>query len=412
MLLASTKSLKPQMRLAQPILHPKRDDVILLEKGYELDGEIIARLVEMEIPYVWIEFPDLEEIDGRINTEICSQHMSLYGALRDAMVRVQGRVAADMNYTLYRRSIDAILSEIVRDPDHEVLTTQLAMCAPEMAGHMANSCYLALLLGAHLSGYVRQQRRTLPPAVAEDTSRLGLGALLHDIGKLDMPEDLKQVNVLHERADWPEYQAHCQVGYEMVSGHVPPLAANVVRHHHQRYDGSGFPARRDRNTNALREPYHGDQIHIFARIVAVVDVFDHLTWERGRLVPTIVALHEIASGRFAGWFDPVVLDSLGRLVPPFMVGSVVRLSEGSNAVVMTNHVDDPCRPTVRLLSGSVYDRGTRVSGKPIDLRLHRKLYIASVDGLDVTRYLFEGPLVPGVSVGQLPRRSDVVESAP
>jgi HD-GYP domain-containing protein (c-di-GMP phosphodiesterase class II) len=412
MLLASVKSLKPQMKLAQPILHPRRDDIILLEKGYELDGEIIARLLELEIPYVWIEFPDLDEIDGHINTEICSQHMSLYGALRDAMLRVQGRVAVEMNYSLYRRSIDAILQEIVKDPDHEVLTTQLAMCAPELSGHLANCCYLSLLLGAHLSGYLRQQRRTLPATVAEDTSRLGLGALLHDIGKLDMPEDVRHVHVLDERSEWPEYQAHCQVGYEMVSGHVPPLAANVVRQHHQRWDGTGFPARRDRCTNELREPYRGDQIHIFARIVAVVDAFDHLTWQNGRMVPTIVALHEIASGRFAGWFDPVVLDTLGRLVPPFMVGSVVRLSEGSNAVLVANHQDEPCRPSVRLLSGSIYQRGTRVQGKPIDLRLHRKLFIASVDGFDVTKYLFEGPLAPGVSAAHLPRRLDTADSTP
>lgn len=412
MLLASVKSLKPNMKLAQPILHPRRDDFILLEKGYELDGEIIARLIELEIAYVWIEFPDLEEIDGHINSAISTQHMSLYGALRDAMLRVQERVAVEMNYALYRRSIDAILAEIVRDPDHEVLTTQLAMCAPELAGHLANCCYLSLLLGAHLSGYLRQQRRALPANVAEDTSRLGLGALLHDIGKLDMPDDVRHIHVLDDRSDWPEYQAHCQVGYEMVSGHVPPLAANVVKHHHQRFDGTGFPPRRDRTTKEVREPYHGDQIHIFARIVAVVDAFDHLSWERGRLLPTIVALHEIASGRFDGWFDPVVVDALGRLVPPFMVGSVVRLSEGSNAVVLTNHLDEPCRPTVRLLSGSVYERGTRVRGKPIDLRLHRKLYIASVDGYDVMQYLFDGPLAPGVSVPQLPRRADPAGSVP
>jgi hypothetical protein len=81
-------------------------------------------------------------------------------------------------------------------------------------------------------------------------------------------------------------------------------------------------------------------------------------------------------------------------------------------VVVSNHVDEPCRPSVRLLSGSIHERGTRVRGRPIDLRLHRKLFIASVEGFDVTQYLFDGPLAPGVPVSQLPRRVDAAASTP
>ena len=96
-----------------------------------------------------------------------------------------------MNFTDYRRAIEKILLDIVADPNHQVLTNNLAECGSQMAGHMANCCYMALLLGAHMSGYLRQQRKALPPTVAEDTHRLGLGAMLHDIGKADLPAGLR-----------------------------------------------------------------------------------------------------------------------------------------------------------------------------------------------------------------------------
>jgi len=384
MLLVPTKALKAGMRIAQPVFHPRRDEIVLLEPGFVLTSNIIERLMEFNIKYVWVEFPDLEDIDSRINSQVALDHMMLYQQVRDAVGRLGSRVAIAMNFAQYRQAIEKILIDIIADPDHQVLTNNLVECGQELAGHMANCCYLALLLGAHMSGYLRQQRRSLPPKVAEDTHRLGLGALLHDIGKSQLPPDLRNKTILDPEGELPEYRYHTVVGYEQVKGHLPATAAHIVLHHHQRFDGSGFPERTDPVTGDKKPPLQGQAIHIFCRIVSVTDAFDRLLWAGGESRPTVQALAELLGPRFEGWFDPVVLSYLIRLVPPFMVGSVVRLNNGEFVVVITNHPDSPCRPTVRVLTDSIFTRGARVKKTAIDLRVRKELFVAEVDGIDVT----------------------------
>jgi hypothetical protein len=121
---------------------------------------------------------------------------------------------------------------------------------------------------------------------------------------------------------------------------------------------------------------------VFSRIVGVVDVFDHLLCPHGKAVPTIVAISRLRDERFAGWFDPVIVDALLRLVPPFMVGQALRLTDGREAVVIANHPE----------------AGARAEARPIDLRTARTLGIAEVDGHDVMPFLFTGELEPQSAV--------------
>ncbi len=128
MLLIPTKALKTGMQIAQPVFHPKRDEIILLEPGFVLSDAIVSRLVDMEIRYVWIDFPDLDDINDKINTQVALDHMSLYQELRGAVSRFKRRVALEMNFSDYRRAIEKILLDIVADPNHQVLTNNLAEC--------------------------------------------------------------------------------------------------------------------------------------------------------------------------------------------------------------------------------------------------------------------------------------------
>lgn len=385
MLLMPTRALKEGMQIAQPVFHPKREEIILLEPGFVLSETIIGRLVEFDIRHVWIDFPDLEDIDDKINPRVALDHMMLYQELRGAISRMKRRVALEMNFADYRRAIEKILLDIVADPDHQVLTNNLAECGSQMAGHMANCCYMALLLGAHMSGYLRQQRKSLPPNVAEDTHRLGLGAMLHDIGKAELPAGLRDKTILDPESESAEYRYHTVIGFERVRGKLPATVTHIVLHHHQRYDGNGFPGRIDPVSGDKKPPSSGGGIHIFCRVVGLLDVFDRLLWNvaEGKPRPTVCALAELLSPRFEGWFDPVCMSYLLRLVPPFMIGSVVRLSNGEHAVVVGNHAESPCRPTVRVLTDSIFKRGARVKRKSIDLRVTEGLYVAEVDGQGV-----------------------------
>ncbi|MBN8645130.1 MAG: HD domain-containing protein [Planctomycetes bacterium] len=398
MLLVPVESLRSGMALAMPVLHPERDDLTLLQTGYNLDDSAILHMRQFGVTHVWVSFPGLDELDEHASPRVNLGHMELLRVLNRSVDDLERRVSVKVNVHHYKRAVHHMLGEIVANPDHDPVTNQLAACGPSLAGHLANTAYLSLLIGAHLAGYLRNQRRSLPPDLAENTAQLGMGALLHDIGKVSMPEEFQSRCILDPEAQWPEYRNHVKTGYDEVRDHVSPVAANVVLHHHQRYDGSGFPRKKSLGSEVITG-FEGSRIHVFSRIVAAVDVFDHLLCPAGKPVPTVIALHAIRGERFKGWFDPVVLAALCRLVPAFMVGSLVTLSDGSTAAVVHNHPEAPCRPTVRVLNKPVDAQGARAS-RQLDLRLCRDLSIAAVEGVDVRKCLYLGEFeTPSLDAG-------------
>ncbi len=131
------------------------------------------------------------------------------------------------------------------------------------------------------------------------------GALLHDIGKLDMPASILYKAAPLDEGEWEIMRTHPEVGYELLTK-VPSLAgpAEIVRASHEAFDGSGYPRQ-----------LAGERIPIGARILAVSDSFDSMTrphTQRPAMVPAH-AVEEIerCSGR---QFDPQVVQALGRVL--------------------------------------------------------------------------------------------------
>ena len=397
MLLVPVEKLEPAMKLARPVLHPGREDLLLLRAGLELRAEMIAQLIHERIRHVWIEAPGFEEVEQHVDEQIARCHMDLYRVLNESIQRFKHRVALQLDIPAYREAIRKLLMRIIEHPAHEVVTQTATVGLPPLPSHLANCSYLSLLLGAHLLGYLREQRMMLPTNLIESTTQLGLGSLLHDIGKVRMPGDLQKTCVYEKDAETDTYQRHATMGYDMVRTQISPIAANIVLHHHQRYDGRGFPGSPRPDLRAGR-PCSDTKIHIFSRIVAVVNTFDHLLENRGVPTPTIVALHQLQSPRFAGWFDPVVVDALLRMVPPFTAGSTVRVSSGEEAVVLENHPEAPCKPTIKFIRRDEPPTSLGAA-RLIDLRLSPNLKIVEVDGVDVSPYLYSGVFEPLAAAG-------------
>lgn len=91
---------------------------------------------------------------------------------------------------------------------------------------------------------------------------------MHDIGKVAIPDTILLKPGSLNEDEWKIMQSHCEIGYKVLSGSQRPLlnaAAIIAKEHHEKYDGSGYP-----NAKA------GEDIHVYARIVAIADVFDAL----------------------------------------------------------------------------------------------------------------------------------------
>ena len=201
------------------------------------------------------------------------------------------------------------------------------------------------------------------------------------------------------------------MGVELLRGEFSPSAVYMVAHHHQRFDGSGFPKVKPRDPASEAAGLRGEKIHIFARILAVADAFDHLLGTPQAPKPTIQALHALQQPHFAGWFDPLVVAAVNRLIPPFMIGSVVTLTDGQEAVVTDNHAVAPCRPTVRIISGGLGTPGTSVHDEDLDLRTTLGLSVGEVDGIDVRPFFFEPPDIPEGVMAYWGLRSKAVKTA-
>jgi ribonuclease P protein subunit RPR2 len=159
-------------------------------------------------------------------------------------------------------------------------------------------------------GHIERVRRLglllaneIVPREARDP-QMAYGFLLHDIGKLAVPDAILRAPGRLSEEQWALMRRHPEEGVRMLSG-VPFLdrALDVVRHHHERWDGGGYPG-------GLR----GEEIPLWARIFSVVDALDAITAERPYRAarPYEAALAEIR--RHSGTqFDPAVVEALGRL---------------------------------------------------------------------------------------------------
>jgi HD-GYP domain-containing protein (c-di-GMP phosphodiesterase class II) len=254
--------------------------------------------------------------------------------------------------------------------------------------HSTNVCYLGLLLGNRLEEYLVAERRFKSYHEAKDLQLLGLGMLLHDIGKTKLPREILDKPGPLTREELELVRSHTILGYNMVRGRLPPSAAQIVLNHHQRYDGRGYPRLVNRATGNPLPPMQGRQIPIFSRIATVVDVYDAATTQRvysPRKLP-VRALHEMRT-ICRGFFDPEIERAFYEIVPPFPIGQAVTLSDGSEAVVVDFNPRRPTRPKVQILSDPYGGRVADPSRHEIDLALHDHLHVARVDGEDVTPYL-------------------------
>jgi response regulator RpfG family c-di-GMP phosphodiesterase len=381
-----------------------------VQRGFRLDRRTISRLTELGVQHMWLACGDLPEVDGKINGQIIEGQEELSRTLAQTVDQLRHRTEPAVDCAVLEEKVGKLLSEILNDPTHQPILENVAVNCNALVRHLTNCCYVCLLLGTHLSGYVRKQRRRMPVRMAEDIRQLGMGAFVHDLGKARLPDELRDVNVLDPESENATYRAHTTLGYELVRGQVSALAGHVIIHHHQRFDGQGFPKVPARGTDTPPAGLEGERIHIFARILAAADAFDHLLGTPADPRPTITALHALGQPRFAGWFDPVVVAALNRLMPPFMLGSIVTLSDGGRAVVVENHPCDPCQPTVRRVVGEAGTPSASIAEEPLDLREWDDLHVAQIDDLDVTPYYFDAPDLPEGLLAYWGLRRKVIQS--
>jgi len=198
--------------------------------------------------------------------------------------------------------------------------------------HSINVAVLALNLAVHMG------------ILDQELQRLGVGAVLHDLGKVRMPDGLIQKPGRFSEAEYEVVKSHAAHGAKLIldAGNLPKECATVPLNHHERYDGSGYPRQ-----------LAGLKVGKFGLITGIADVYDAMTTNRPyqKGMPPDVALR--MTYQWAGThFHPIYVRKFIQCLGIFPVGTLVRLDSGEVAVVVRQNRGELLRPWVRLVKAA------------------------------------------------------------
>jgi HD-GYP domain-containing protein (c-di-GMP phosphodiesterase class II) len=213
----------------------------------------------------------------------------------------------------------------------------------------------------------------------------GVGCMLHDLGKVLIPESILNFPGRLSDEDFKTMKGHPMFGYLMIKAIAPEMIGvipQVAYQHHERQDGSGYP-RGLKGNNVLGDNIAG-RIHDFGSVAAVADVYDAMSshrpyrkgWAPDKVVSTIAASAGDHLNREA-------VDLFVSIVSPYPVCSEVTVLNGAHAgasgIVAKVDPHNLRRPVVRILTGA---DGSRVSPFEIDLTVELDVEIRSAAAAD------------------------------
>jgi len=175
---------------------------------------------------------------------------------------------------------------------------------------------------------------------------VGLAGLLHDIGKMAVPDPVLNKPGKLSDDEFAVVREHPQRGYDLVvaSPQAPPIAAEVVLHHHEKFDGTGYP-------HGLK----GEAISLYARMGAICDVYDAITSNRPYKEGWAPAESIARMLDWQGHFDPRLLDAFIRSIGIYPIGSLVRLRSNRLGIVVAENKREPTQPKVTAFY-AIHDR--------------------------------------------------------
>ena len=220
--------------------------------------------------------------------------------------------------------ITGLLNEILGE-DEATIRLLSENSGEKTSLHSVNVTLISLLLGKamHLS--------------KPDMLELGVGALLHDIGKLELPDRMRWQDDAFSHAERQLYQSHVAQGVMLARKMaLSPMATLLVAQHHEHADGSGYPS-------GISE----DKLSPLARIVALVNRYDNLCNPGNP--STAITPHEALSLLFAqnkSQFHIPTITAFIRMMGIYPPGSVVQLNDDRYAIVVSVNSTRPIKPKV------------------------------------------------------------------
>ncbi|WP_297424241.1 HD-GYP domain-containing protein [Clostridium sp.] len=325
--------LKNGMMLASDVEigHNRRSEAFLFKKGTILTREKIDKLITFDISGVYIEDGRTNEIlDYKLRKESVSAIKKIFEVCENSH-----QILSDDTIKEVEKISDKLVRNINKNKGITIGISDLQSYDENTYLHSLSVTVISIAIGSEL-GLNRKQ-----------LCDLGVCAMLHDIGKVEIPIELISKPARLTEDEFDIVKTHASLGGNFVSGNkeVNDEIYFGIISHHERFDGTGYP-------NGLKK----DRIPLFGRIIAVADVYDALTANRPyrRPIKPFEAIEYIMGGAGTS-FDYNVVKAFLRKIEPYPIGSRVKLSDGRAGNIIKRNTDNPLRPVIKVIGGEVLD---------------------------------------------------------
>jgi HD-GYP domain-containing protein (c-di-GMP phosphodiesterase class II) len=343
--LIPSHKIRDGVELARDVIAGPPGTAPLLRAGVMLSDRYAAMLLKAGVGSVWIEddLGEAIEVSEPLKPETRARVYKATGnALQAAGAAL--RSGAGMPTSTVDSLADiaaAMVGDLLDCPDAALALDDLSSFDSYTHRHSVQVTVLGLLIARRAwvtDGWTDFRGRRRHDRLEDRMRKLGLGLLLHDIGKLAIPSEILNKPGRLTDDETEIMQRHPASGVELLrAADLSPLSLSVISSHHERPDGRGYPEGRS-----------GSQVQELPRIAAVADVYDAVTSERvyKEAAPPHVGVRVIRQG-VGTQFCTEVVRHFRAVVMPYPVGHEIELPDGRVGVVASVDQSRPDQPTVR-----------------------------------------------------------------
>lgn len=254
----------------------------------------------------------------------------IYGRARACLHRLfeDVRNKRSLDLDVAKEVVQAMQDSLAKNQNTLLWITNLQFPHEANACHNFNVAVLSMVFARH-HGMSRA-----------DTMALGLGGLLHDLGKTHVPPAMLEKPVALTDDERSMVRKHAEEGYQVLNatGQLNKSVLDIVRYHHERADGSGYP-----------EGLYGGSVPELARIVAITDAYDSMVGGYYRLPMTPAGALRLLKIEAGEEYGPELVEEFIRCLGIYPVGSLVELNSGSVVMVVASNPEARLKPMVMFI---------------------------------------------------------------
>jgi HD-GYP domain-containing protein (c-di-GMP phosphodiesterase class II) len=349
------------------------EETPFLLQGFTIQNDEEIKVLREYCDTVFVDFPTVEEYNRYLNAasarpleneKFKRQHQrkskaglerelpkakAIVGKSSSVIKSMMDRImlGEDFDVQTVRESVAEIVDSVLKNEDALLMLVHLRNKDEYSAEHSMRVSIISTAFGRFL-GFD-------PDRMQE----LGTAAMLFDIGKSSMPQELLKKADRLTPEEFDIMKKHAEAGYELLlkKRDIPPAALDVAYSHHERMDGSGYP-------RGLK----GHQLHEYSRIVAIVDTYDAITSERAYAPARspLDAFRVIMNGR-GDLYDEELAVKFVDWMGVYPIGSLVELNTGEVGIVLSVNRRFKLRPRVLIVTRPDKSVRGREAEKILDL---------------------------------------------